>query len=150
MTTFPDSREREQPLALLEQSRAFRPPASDSTCERGSGQGRVGGRAGTFYPAPRRPTRCRSRARGAQRTNYAAPSGAHRKLRGTECPQPRVNLASSHNHLGEHGEKKKETVPGSRPVGVQNSSSMPPWDRVGPPACEASASVVVTLVEGST
>lgn len=91
---FPTSTmEREQPgLAAhrMQVENSWTPPAKDSTCERGSGQGRVGSKASGAcrvpgFPPPD-PVPVRKCARGP-RTNYAAPSGAHRKMRGTECVQ---------------------------------------------------------------
>ena len=133
--------EREQPgLAPLRMQieSISTPPAKDSTCERGSGQGRVGSKASgacrvPSFPPPD-PVPVRKCARGP-RTNYAAPSGAHRKMRGTECvhsPAPfigrrRMAVGGPQSNRqervlclvglpGEH-EKRAGTVPGSRPVG---------------------------------
>ncbi len=89
---FPTSSlEREQPgLAAhrMQIESSWTPPAKDSTCERGSGQGRVGSKASgacrvPSFPPPD-PVPVRKCARGP-RTDHAAPSGAHRKMRGTEC-----------------------------------------------------------------
>ena len=89
---FPTSMlEREQPglgAHSMQIESSWTPPAKDSTCERGSGQGRVGSKASgacrlpSFLPPD--PVPVRKCARGP-RTNQAAPSGAHRKMRGTEC-----------------------------------------------------------------
>ena len=89
---FPTSSlEREQPgLAAhrMQIESSWTPPTKDSTCERGSGQGRVGSKASgacrvPSFPPPD-PVPVRKCVRGP-RTNHAAPSGAHRKMRGTEC-----------------------------------------------------------------
>ena len=89
---FPTSTmEREQPgLAPLRMQieSISTLPAKDSTCEKGSGQGRVGSKANgacrvPSFPPPD-PVPVRKCARGP-RTDHAAPSGAHRKMRGTEC-----------------------------------------------------------------
>lgn len=82
---FPTSSlEREQPgLAAhrMQIESNWTPPAKDSTCERGSGQGRVGSKAGgacrvPSFPPPD-PVPVRKCARGP-RTNYAAPSATIR------------------------------------------------------------------------
>ena len=75
--------EREQPsLAAhsMQIESSWTPPAEDSTCERGSGQGRVGSKVSgacrvPSFPPPD-PVPVRKCARGP-RTNFAAPSGAH-------------------------------------------------------------------------
>lgn len=150
---FPTSSlEREQPgLAAhrMQIESNWTPPAKDSTCERGSGQGRVGSKAGgacrvPSFPPPD-PVPVRKCARGP-RTNYAAPSGAHRKMRGTECvhsPAPligrrriavggrqsnRPNRVFVLDWTTRRTRKKGRNRPRFPPCRKsQNSSSMPPW-----------------------
>ena len=133
--------EREQPgLApdRMQIESSSTPPAKDSTCERGSGQGRVGSKASgacrllSFPPPDPVPLRKCTRGPGA---NQAAPSGAHRQMRGTErvhSPAPligrrriavgdrqsnRPNRFLVPDWTTRRTRKKAGTVPGSRPVG---------------------------------
>ena len=144
--------EREQPgLAAhrMQIESSWTPPAKDSTCERGSGQGRVGSKASgacrvPSFPPPD-PVPVRKCAR-APRTNHAAPSGAHRKMRGTECvhsPAPfigrrRIAVGGRQSNRPNRVFVLDWTTRRTRKKGrnrsrfppcrsSQNSSSMPPW-----------------------
>ena len=150
---FPTSTmEREQPgLAPLRMQieSISTLPAKDSTCEKGSGQGRVGSKANgacrvPSFPPPD-PVPVRKCARGP-RTDHAAPSGAHRKMRGTECvhsPAPligrrRIAVGGRQSNRPNRFLVLRWTTRRTRKKGrnrfrfppcrkSQNSSSMPPW-----------------------
>ncbi|KEO89758.1 hypothetical protein EH31_11415 [Erythrobacter longus] len=78
------------------------PQTEGCTCERGSGQGRVGSEARGAcrvpgFPPPD-PLPVRKCMQGPD-TYKAAPSGAHRMMRGTECvhsPAPFSGAAAKH------------------------------------------------------
>ena len=150
---FPTSTmEREQPgLAPLRMQieSISTLPAKDSTCEKGSGQGRVGSKANgacrvPSFPPPD-PVPVRKCARGP-RTDHAAPSGAHRKMRGTECVHsPAPFIGRRRIAVGDRQSNRPNlilvpdwTIRRTRKKGrnrsrfppcrsSQNSSSMPPW-----------------------
>lgn len=103
-------------------------PKRDRTCERGGGKGPCAKRLErglSFRPARAGPTRRRfASARGAQ-DKKAAPSGAHRQMRGTErvhSPAPHPLNPSSGEHE-KRAENRRRFPPSLRP---QDSSSIPP------------------------
>ena len=166
--------EREQPsLAAhsMQIESSWTPPAEDSTCERGSGQGRVGSKASGTCRVPKLPAArpgAGSQVRAGpknklRRTLRSASQDARDRVR----PQPRSTYRAAPHCGGRPSEQPTEPVScasmdypankkkGQEPLPVPALSEVSKLvehaavDRVDHPRCEMCwQDVVVTLVEG--